>query len=560
MPPRAGTLAIWDADENGPALVEATVGDLVDRGARLYGDAPALVYDDPQLGVELRLDYRGLRDEARRLAKGLMALGIERGEHVAVWAPNLPEWVLLELALGMIGAVLVTVNPLFRSAELRYVIEQGQVTTLFLWPGGPDRAPIAALAELPSGLLRRQPILMRGRAEGLGAFADVLARGDGISDAELDRRQAEVKPRDPAQIQYTSGTTGFPKGALLSHHGIINNAALVAERAEIGAGDRYLTAMPFFHTGGCVLGVLLAFWQGATFYPLVAFDPERYLRTVATHRITVGAGVPTMLSAMLNHPIFLAGKVDTSAWRLVITGGSPVPVALVEEFKHRTGADVGIVFGLTEASPVITQTLPADDAERKSATVGVPLAHTEVRIVRPGLAEPVAFGQPGELVARGYGIMLGYHNMPDRTAETIDDEGWLRSGDLATMDPRGYVNIVGRLKDMVIRGGENLYPAEIESMLVRHEAIGEAQVVGVPDERMGEELAAVVRLRPGASLEAETLRAWCRERMARHKVPRYVRFVDAFPLTPTGKVKKHELRAQVIEDLGLGHLLAVRTA
>jgi len=570
MARREGPDSIWDAEEGSVPLVELTIGDLVDRAAMLYGDAPALVYDDAALGVELELTFLEARAEARRVAKGLLALGIERGEHVAVWAPNLPEWVLLELSLGMIGAVLVAVNPLFRAAELRYVVEQGDVSTLFLWPGGGDRAPLAALEALPPGLLRRKPILLRGTADGVaaaqqprpgqvGTFAELVDAGSIVTDRDLDRRQAAVKPADAAQIQYTSGTTGFPKGAVLSHRSIINNARLVAARAGIGPGDRYITAMPFFHTGGCVIGVLLSFHQGATLYPLIGFDAAKYLRVIANHRATVSCAVPAMLSAILNHPSFTSGAVDASSLRLAMVGGAPVPVALMEEVKRRIGSDIVIVFGQTEASPIVTQTLIDDDFERKSATVGLPLPFTDVRIARPGSLDPVPVGERGELVARGFGVMCGYYKMPERTAEAIVD-GWLRTGDLATMDARGYVNIVGRLKDMVIRGGENLFPVEIESVIAGHPAVAEVAVVGVPDERMGEELCAAVRLRPGAALDAETLRAWCIEQMSRQKVPRDIRFVDGYPMTPSGKIKKFELRMRLIDELGLRHLLDIRTA
>lgn len=559
MPRRSGPHAIWDADDDAAPLVEATIGGLVDRAAVLFGNSLALVYDDPEVGLDLALNYAELRYEVRRLAKGLLAMGIAKGEHVAIWAPNVPEWVLLELALGMIGAVLVTINPLFRADELRYIIEQGDVTTLFVSPGLGERAALGSLRALPPGLLRREPVIMRGAEAGFHALAAVAAEGESVADADLLGRQASVSPADVAQIQYTSGTTGFPKGAILSHRGIINNARLVAMRAEVQPDDRYITAMPFFHTGGCVIGVLLALCQGVTLHPLVSFDPGRFLRAVERHRITMTCAVPAMLSALLNHPALLAGEVDASSLRLALIGGSPVPVALVEEVKSRIGSDVSIVFGQTEASPIITQTLAGDDFERRSTTVGVPLPHTEVRIVWPGTLEPTLVGETGELLARGYGVMLGYHKMPEQTADAVVD-GWLRTGDLAIMDERGYVNIVGRLKDMVIRGGENLYPVEIESVLARHESLAEVQVIGVPDERMGEELCAVVRLRPGALLETNELRGWCSHRMSRQKVPRYVRFVDAYPMTQSGKVKKYELRMRIISELGLQHLLQVRTA
>ena len=386
---------------------------------------------------------------------------------------------------------------------------------------------------------------------GLLPYSQVAALGEKIRDEALNQRQKSVSPQDVAQIQYTSGTTGFPKGATLTHHSLVNNVFLFATRGNIGSEERYLTAMPFFHTAGCVLGVLAALVTGSTLIPLIAFDPVKELELIAAEKATFSLNVPTMFAAMLNHPRFLAGEFDTSSLRHLSCGGSPVPVALMEQVKSRMGADTWVAYGLTEASPIITQAIPADSFALRSATVGLPLPHTDVKIINPQTGEPAFLGQAGELLTRGYLVMKGYYKMPEKTAESIDAEGWLRTGDLATMNAQGYINIVGRVKDMIIRGGENLFPAEIEAFLMRYPKVAEAQVVGVPDSRMIEEAAALLRLKPETSADENEIREYCLKGISRHKIPKYIRFVTEFPLTASGKVKKFELRAQLIRELGL---------
>lgn len=573
-----GNRAIWEAETDGIDLLDLTIGDLVDRQAEAFPEKEAFVYSYPEIGLNLRLTYRQYRDEANRVARGLLVLGIERGEHVAVCATNLPEWLILEMALAKIGAVMVTVNTNYRAAELEYILGQGDVTTLAMMGAYRDNSFLDSIYAIAPELRRlsdpagaslncsRLPRLKRvvlvgvESQPGLLPYERVAAMGERASEAALRARQASIDPGDTAQIQYTSGTTGFPKGAMLTHRGLVNNVLLFTARCGLNSKDRLVTAMPFFHTSGCVLAVLGSLIRGATLIPLITFDPAKELELVSGEKGTFLTAVPTMLVAMLNHPRFLAGEYDTSSLRQVGTGGSPVPVVLMEQVSARMGADVMIVFGQTEASPIITQTLPNDGFELKCATVGIPLAHTDVKIVDPVTREPVGVGESGELLTRGYLVMKGYYKMPEKTAEAIDEEGWLHTGDLATMDANGYVNIVGRVKDMVIRGGENLFPAEVEAFLMRHPKIAEAQVVGVPDVFMGEELAALVRVKPGESGDEEEVRNYCRAGISRQKVPKYIKFVAEFPLTASGKVKKYELRERLIKELGLEDAARVRTA
>lgn len=482
------------------------------------------------------------------------------------------------MALAKIGAVMVTVNTAYRAAELEYVLRQGDVTTLFLVEelrgnsyldslsqiapefkslADPARERLQS-ANLPQ--LKRAVVLGETPRPGLLRYAEVRELGATIADGTLTARQASVMPQDVVQIQYTSGTTGFPKGAMLTHFGHLNNAYLYAKRGGFQPEDRCVAGVPFFHVAGCVLGILGMLITGGTYIPLITFDPVKNLELIESERATLCFGVPTMLVAMLNHPRFLEGSFDTSSLRVVGTGGSLVPVIVMEQVKARMGADVLIVFGRTEGSGVMTQTRLEDSFVLKSSTVGLPLPHTEARIVDSSTGEPVGFSEPGELLMRGFLVMKGYYQMPEKTAETIDSEGWLHSGDLATMNAQGYLNIVGRLKDMIVRGGENLYPAEIEQFLMRHPKIAEAQVVGVPDAYMVEEMVALLKLKPGESASEEEIRAYCQGAISKHKIPRYMRFVEEYPLTASGKVKKFELRAQMIEALGLQEVAKTQMA
>jgi fatty-acyl-CoA synthase len=571
------TKAIWDADTAGIELLDITIGDLLDHQARAFPDREAIVYRYPEIGLNLRLTYRQYQAEADRLAKGLLGLGIDWGEHVAVWATNVPEWPLLEMALAKVGAVMVTVNTNYRSAELEYVLRQGDVSTLFLIPSYRDNSFVDAvysaapelrrLAHPSVDLLRCSNLPRLGRvvlisdfpAAGMLSYQQVLSLGDRVSDEELRQRQATVGPQNVAMIQFTSGTTGFPKGVTLTHLASVNNAMLLSQQWDWKEDERLITAMPFFHAAGSLLFILGGLAAGVTVIPLITFDPGKQLEMIAQEKATFTLAVPTMLIAMLDHPLLAGGELDLSSMRRVASGGAPVPVALMEQVREKMACDVAIAFGQTECSGIISTTPAHDPFELASSTVGIPLPHVEVKIIDEA-GEPVGLGIPGELLIRGYQVMKGYYRMPEKTAEVIDSNGWLHTGDLATMSHDGHVNIVGRLKDMVIRGGENLYPVEIEAFLMTHPKIADAQVIGMPDLYMGEELCATVRLGPGEIATEDEIRQYCRDGMSRQKVPRYIKFVSSFPMTASGKVRKFQLKEQMIEELGLQKATSLRTA
>ena len=570
--------ALWEAESRGIELIDFTIGELFDRQCELRPNKEALVYSYPEIGLDLRLTYRQYKEKVDRLAKGLLALGIQKGEHVAVWASNVPEWVFLEIARAKIGAVLVTVNTNCRVSEIEYVLRQGDITTLFMIEEFRDNSYLESLYRIAPELkdltdpiqerlqsaalpVLKRVVLIQDRAHpGMMLYSQVEALAEEISDETLTERQEGLDPHDVIQMQYTSGTTGFPKGVMLTHYGINNQAHVSCLIGNLRSEERYVTAMPLFHIAGSLGAVMFSVYLGCTLIPLISFDPAKELELMAQEKATFSFNVPTMLVAMLNHPRFLAGEFDLSSLREIITGATPVPVVLMEDVRAKMGADCTIVFGLTESTGTVTETVQTDSFELKSSTVGIPHPHMDIKIADPLTGEPVGFGESGELMARGFLVMRGYYNMPDRTAEAIDAEGWLHTGDLATMNSAGYVNIVGRVKDMIIRGGENIYPAEIESFLMRHSDIAEAQVVGLPDSFMGEEVAAVIRIKPGAVADEEAVRQYCGDGISRHKIPKYIRFMTSFPLTSSGKVKKFELKEQLINELGLDDIARQRTA
>lgn len=552
MPP-----ALWPADPNGPALLELTLGDLLDRQAEAFADRPAVTVDDRSKDLLTTWTYAMLRADADRLARGLIGWGVAAGDRVAVMAPNCAEWVLLEYALAKVGAVLVTVNPALKRSELAYVLTQGQVSGLFAVTGyrGSDiAADLAALAaDLPS--LTRLCRIGEGEMAGALPFADLLALGDRTSDSLRAARQAAVNPRDVAQIQYTSGTTGKPKGAMLRHHGTVNNARLMADRGGYGPGDTMLSAMPLFHTAGCVCNVMAMAASGGHLVTMDAFDPARMLALWAQFRPSLVNAVPTMMVRMLEHPDWSAAP---RALRRVVTGGTSIPPSLMLQMREQTGGEPLIIMGMTECSPIITQTRDSDSLETRVGTAGTPLPHTELRIADPETGATKALGEAGELCIRGYLTMAGYFDMPEKTAETIDADGWLHSGDLAVLEETGHLRIVGRLKDMIIRGGENVYPVELEECLLDHPAVSQAQVVGVPDPDLGEESCAFVVLREGAQATPEALQAHCRQHMARHKMPKYVQVLGELPMTANGKIQKFALRQQAAAAIADGSLRPVR--
>ncbi|HEU0001246.1 MAG TPA: AMP-binding protein [Ktedonobacteraceae bacterium] len=574
-------LSYWQAEAAGISLLETTPGNLLDRRAEEIPTREALVYSCyPELGgaLDIRWTYSEYRERVNAVARGLMALGLKKGEHIAVWAINLPEWPLLELAASKAGLVLVTINPVLRAKEVEYILHNGDVAALFFMAKVRDHDCLATIRALvtPGGVNGevRSEVLPRLRYISLlGAppaafleqqgwrptlFREMVAAGEQVSLDALHERQASVQPTDPAQILYTSGTTGFPKGAIQTQRAILNNGTIFALRWDIQAGEHVCTAMPFFHAGGCVLGIMAALGVGATLHPLMAFDPLKTLQVLSSEHCSRFGGVPTMLLAMMQHPDF--AQYDLSALQSVVSGGSPVPVYLMEQVKERMGANATIVFGQTEASAAITLTKQDDSFELKSATVGVPMPHGAVKIIDSATSAIVPCGERGELCCQGYLVMAGYYNMPEKTADAIDSEGWLHSGDLATMNAQGYINIVGRLKDMVIRGGENIFPTEIEEFLIRHPKIADVQVLGVPDKFFGEELLAIVIPRSGTELSELELREYCKGQISHQKIPRYFQFVEAYPLTASGKVQKFVLRQQAIQSLGLEEAAQIRTA
>jgi fatty-acyl-CoA synthase len=565
----SSTKAIWTLEEQGIELAEKTIGEMLDLRAQTHGNAEALVFRAPETGIDRAWTYKQLRDDAVLYARALIGLGIVKGDKVAVLSPNCPDWIILEYALAKIGAVLVTVNPAYRDTELRYLLENGDVHTLFfcsafrgfsvagmiasLVPEAAKAAPGQPLHAEAFPMLRHL-VCMDGDCAGALGMSEFRALASETPASEVEKHQAHVEPNDLAQIQYTSGTTGAPKGVMLSHRSTLNNAIMTVARGGFSDQDRILSPMPLFHTAGCVCNVLGCLAAGAPLIAMPAFDARRALELMESERATILNGAPTMFIRMMDvmDEDAKTGKTyDLSSFRLCWTGGTTILPSLMEEVKRRMGADPMVIFGMTETSPLVTMTNPGDSFELCAGTAGQPLAHTEIRIYDHDRKCVADIGQQGELQIRGYLLMLGYYKMPERTAETIVDGGWLRSGDLATLDATGYLRITGRLKDMIIRGGENIYPAEVENQLQQHPKIAQAQLVAVPDREMGEECCAFIELKPGETADAAEIAQWCRAHMARHKLPKYIEFVDAFPLTPSGKIKKYELRELAAQRIGI---------
>ncbi|WP_091098947.1 AMP-binding protein [Nonomuraea pusilla] len=528
----------YSSSTAGTPLLGETIGENLERTAARFGAREALV-DVP---TGRRWTYEELNADVDLLARSLLARGVAKGDRVGIWSPNRAEWVLVQYATAKIGAILVNVNPAYRAHELEYVVRQSGMRLL-----------VSAQTHKSSDY--------RAMVDEIG-FGDVVYFDDPTWDAlraglagedALRERMARLTFDDPINIQYTSGTTGFPKGATLSHHNILNNGFFVGELIHYTEEDRVCLPVPFYHCFGMVMGNLAATSHGACIViPSPGFDPDATLRAVQDERCTSLYGVPTMFIAELA----IAAGYDLSSLRTGIMAGSPCPVEVMKRVVGEMNMrEVAICYGMTETSPVSTMTRTDDDLARRTETVGRVMPHVEVKIVHPETRLTVPRGEPGELCTRGYSVMLGYWNEPDRTAEAIDEARWMRTGDLAVMDDDGYVNVVGRIKDMVIRGGENVYPREIEEFLYRHEDIADVQVIGVPDEKYGEELMAWIVMRPGAEpLTAERVREFCAGRLAHYKIPRYVHVVDAFPMTVTGKIRKVEMRERAAGLLGLpGH-------
>ena len=520
------------------ALLGETIGAVLRRTVLEHGDREALV-DVPS---GRRWTYAELDADVDRVACGLLALGLGKGDRLAVWAPNVPEWVLVQYATARLGVVLVTVNPAYRPHELAFVLTQSGARVLVSAQQHKTSDYRAMVGEVRAGCPELASVLYLGDS----SWDDLLA----APAVDLAGYEAALSFDDPINIQYTSGTTGFPKGATLSHHNILNNGLFVGQLCGYTPDDRVCVPVPFYHCFGMVMGNLGALTHGAcVVIPAPSFEPLATLRAVEQERCTSLYGVPTMFIAELAEGV--AGH-DLSSLRTGIMAGSPCPVEVMKQVvSDMRMSEVTICYGMTETSPVSTQTRADDDLELRVSTVGRVHPHVEVKVVDAVTGLVVEEGQPGELCTRGYSVMLGYWDQPDKTAESIDAAGWMHTGDLATMDTAGYLRIVGRIKDMVIRGGENIYPRELEEFLYSHPDVADVQVLGVPDPKYGEELLAAVRLRPGATTTEDELREFCRGRVAHYKVPRYVRFVDEFPMTVTGKVQKFKMREQAVSELGL---------
>jgi fatty-acyl-CoA synthase len=524
-------------------LLGETIGANFERTVARFPEAEALV--SRHQGI--RLTYAELNEGVDRLARALMAAGLEPGDRLGIWSPNCVEWLMLQLATAKAGIVLVNINPAYRTSELEYALNQSGCRVLVA-AGSFKASDYEAMVEEVRGNL---PALERTIFLGTTGWDELLAEASGTTDDELRSRAESLQFDDPINIQYTSGTTGFPKGATLSHHNILNNGFFIGEFCRYTEADRVCIPVPFYHCFGMVLGNLACTTHGACIVlPDAAFEARSVLEAVEAERCTSLYGVPTMFIAELDHPDF--GSFDYSTLRTGIMAGSPCPVEVMRKVIERMHMDeVTICYGMTETSPVSTQTTADDPLERRVSTVGRVHPHVEIKIVDPLDGGVVPRGDAGELLTRGYSVMLGYWNDPERTAEAIDRAGWMHTGDLATMDDEGYVNIVGRSKDMIIRGGENVYPREIEEFLYTHEDVADVAVIGVPDERYGEEIMAWVQLREGAAATEEDLKSFCKGKIAHYKVPRYVKLVDEFPMTITGKVQKFKMREAAIEELGL---------
>ncbi|WP_407942218.1 AMP-binding protein [Microaerobacter geothermalis] len=547
-----------------------TIPQVFDETVEKYGDRDAIVY----IERGLRYNYRQFHQIVHQVAKGFMKLGVEKGEHVAIWATNVPEWVTTQFATAKMGAVLVTVNTSYRTHELEYLLRQSDSTTLLMIDGFRGASYLDMVYEICPELMDCEPGQLKSerlpklknviyigeeRKPGMFLWEDIVNMGDGISDEELANRQNQLHYDEVINMQYTSGTTGFPKGVMLSHMNILNNAVNVAECMNLTYEDRLCIPVPFFHCFGCVMGTLACAALGATMVPVIEFNPETVLKAIQQEKCTAVHGVPTMFIAELNHPNF--SSYDLSSLRTGIMAGSPCPIEVMKKVVEQMGArEVTIAYGQTESSPVITQTRTSDSIERRVSTVGRVLPNVEVKVIDPATGETLPPGVQGELCTRGYLVMKGYYNMPEATLKAIDSDGWLHTGDLATMDEEGYFKITGRLKDMIIRGGENIYPREIEEFLYTHPKVLDVQVVGVPDEKYGEQVLACIKKKDGVELTQDEIRSYCEGKISKFKIPRYVMIVEEYPMTASGKIQKFKLREMAIKELGLQQANEIETA
>ena len=542
------------SSDSGPTtvpLLEETIPENLARTVAAPSGRDALV----SVEQGLRYSYSEFAAEVDRVARGLMAVGVTKGDRVGIWSPNCAEWVLVQYATARIGAILVTINPAYRSSELQYVLNQSAVSVLVAVDSFMTSDYRYMIEEVWDQVPAERVVYLHN-----SDWDDLLVAADAVSPRQLEERTAQLAPGDAINIQYTSGTTGFPKGATLSHRNILNNGYFIGEACKYTEADRVCIPVPFYHCFGMVLGNLACTTHGsAIVIPAAGFDAAATLHACASEHCTSLYGVPTMFIAELGEPNL--SSYDLSSLRTGIMAGSPCPIEVMRQVVDRMNmSEVTIAYGMTETSPVSTQTSADDRLEKRVTTVGRVHPHVEIRIVDPATGETVPRGTSGEFRTRGYSVMLGYWNDEARTAEAIDSDGWMHTGDLAEMDDEGYVNIVGRIKDMIIRGGENVYPREIEEFLYTHPDIVDVQVIGVPDTRYGEEVMAWVQLRDGADTTEADIRDFCRGTIAQYKVPRYIKFTDSFPMTITGKVQKFKMREQSISELSLDEAAQARSA
>ena len=555
----------------GGDLLYKTIGDVLGDFVKTQPNRDCLVYADR----DVRYSYKEFEEECNRVGRGLMSLGVKKGDHVAVWSTNYPQWVILQFALPKIGAALVTVNTAYRQYELEYLMRQSDSTTLFLMQNFRDIDYVETLYEVCPELKEATPgqlnserlpflknVIFFGDEEypGMMTWDEILTRGDEFPEELRAQREAEVKPDDICVLMYTSGTTGFPKGVMLTHFNLIADAQLIGDCMEFTPEDRLCIPVPFFHCFGCVLGTLATVTHGGTMVPVEQFNAMAVLEAIEKERCTAVHGVPTMFIAELQE--LEKKSYDLSSLRTGIMAGSPCPIEVMKAVIDKMGAsEITIAYGLTEASPVFTMTRTDDPLELRVSTVGKALPQIEVKVINPENGEEVPDEVQGELCCRGFNVMKGYYKMPEATAEAIDKDGWLHSGDLGVRLRNGYYKITGRVKDMIIRGGENIYPREIEEFLYTHPKVLDVQVVGVPSAKYGEEVAACIRLKPEfQEATEEEFREYCMGKISRFKIPKYFRFVDAYPMTASGKIQKYKLRQRLVEELGLQKEEEIETA
>jgi len=534
-------------------FVHKTMGEVISDTGKRFPDHPALIC--PQFNV--RLTYRELYEQCRKTARGLMAMGVKRGDHVSVWTTNVPEWIYLQYALGMVGAVLVTVNTNYQSHELEYILRQSDSTTLFLIDTYRDTSFYETVRRILPELDHHRPgellsenlplvknvvyIGQRENTPGMFKFSDLIKMGEKVLDQDLDIRMKSLAPDDVINMQYTSGTTGFPKGVMLTHHNVINNARMVGDVMGMTEKDSLLIQVPVFHCFGCVMSTLNSVYHGSAMVLVEAFDPALALQFIAAERCTAVNGVPTMFIAMLNHPDF--DRYNLTSLRTGIMAGAPCPEEAMNQVRTKMHCpEIVIAFGQTESSPVMTMTRRDDPVKLRVSTVGRLLPDIEGKIIDPDTGNDLPPDAQGEIVTRSECVMKGYYKMPEATEHTVDRDGWLHTGDLGEVDPSGYFKVTGRIKDMIIRGGENIYPREIEEFLYTNAKVENVQVIGIPDKKYGEQVLAAIQLKSGTTATAEEFVEFCKGKIARHKIPKYWEFVESYPMTASGKIQKYKMK------------------